>query len=264
MDVHQDLTTAYCAPCDAYFPNASERQNHIQEAANGHPKCPVCYKRFLNKNTLRIHFIKSPHHHYCTSCDKLFESYGGLRVHLEMSSVHRDDSDDEDDYDSDDEDEDESYDSSYSHRYRYHSEHVETNTLPDEPYTFSRYQRHWEDEKASSLYPYGCTDPTIYDIDDLDFEDDHEYDFEDADELGDAPFEFGEEEDEDSEDGSDGEAFSCPMCLSTTPETVCVTTCGHLFCVDCIKSVLHYTGMCPVCDEKEEPQYLRRVFITGE
>ncbi|KAL0567713.1 hypothetical protein V5O48_014285 [Marasmius crinis-equi] len=259
MDVHQDFITAYCPPCDAYFPSASERQKHIQEASNGHPKCPVCYKRFLNKNTLRLHFIKSPHHHFCASCDKLFESYGGLKVHLDMASVHRDDSDDEDD-DSDDEGEDEDEFSGY--RYHHHYDHDDDDPA-DEPYSFSRYNRHWEDEKASSLYPHGCQDPNTYDTSDLDYEEDHEYDFEDADELGDPPFEFGEEDDE-SEDSSDEEAFRCPMCLSSTPEAVCTTTCGHLFCVPCIKAALHYTGMCPVCDEKEEAQYLRRVFLTAE
>ncbi|KAJ6559240.1 hypothetical protein DFH09DRAFT_1316990 [Mycena vulgaris] len=41
----------YCAICDLRRPD--------------HPECDYCKRRYLNKNTLRNHFIYSRHHHYC-------------------------------------------------------------------------------------------------------------------------------------------------------------------------------------------------------
>ncbi|KAG7085425.1 hypothetical protein E1B28_002986 [Marasmius oreades] len=223
-------TTSYCASCDEYFYDHGERRKHFQ-VTESHPRCDLCHKRFLNKNTLRVHYLETAGHHYCVTCDKLFDSAGGLQVHIDYAAVHRDDSDDED------EDEDD-----YKER-----------------------EDNWEDELALEVYPDGYRDPTIYYPDDTSFEDFDDYDFEDEEELGDPPFDFGEElEDEQLEEGvEETDEFQCPMCQKCSPSTVCSTSCGHLFCAPCIKAALHYTGMCPVCDERDDVAELRRVFLTS-
>lgn len=42
------------------------------------------------------HYSLSCNHIYCAVCDKLFKTYAALKVHLEYSIRHSDDSDDDD------------------------------------------------------------------------------------------------------------------------------------------------------------------------
>ena len=44
---------------------------------------------------------------------------------------------------------------------------------------------------------------------------------------------------------------TCGICLDEIPENnTSVTTCGHLFCYDCIKQVLSVKSECPYCRKK--------------
>ncbi|KAF9262310.1 hypothetical protein L218DRAFT_973581 [Marasmius fiardii PR-910] len=226
-------TTSYCASCDEYFYNHRERRKHIQNTTS-HPRCEICHRRFLNKNTLRMHFIQTPGHYYCAICNKIFDTAGGLQVHLDYAAVHRDDSDDDDDEDEDD-------------------------------YSPIHEDDKWEDELALQVYPDGYRDPNVYCFEDTSFEDFDDYDFEDEEELGDPPYEFDVESgDEQLEEGVEEiSEFQCPLCQECSPGVVCSTSCGHLFCVRCIKAALHYTGMCPVCDEEDDVVNLRRIFLTA-
>ncbi|KAG7093318.1 hypothetical protein E1B28_007000 [Marasmius oreades] len=184
-------STSYCASCDEYFYDHGERRKHIQ-ATESHPRCDICHKRFLNQNTLRVHYLETAGHHYCITCDKLFDSAGGLQVHIDYAAVHCNDSDNED------EDEDD-----YKER-----------------------EENWEDELALEVYPNGYQDPNIYYPDDASFEDFDDYDFEDEEDLGDPPFDFGEEWEDNSqlEEGVEEiDGFQCPMCQKCSPNTVCST-----------------------------------------
>ncbi|KAF8208893.1 hypothetical protein K438DRAFT_1573771, partial [Mycena galopus ATCC 62051] len=87
----------YCAPCDLYFSSLAQRAEHIQ-ASPKHPECDYCKRRYLNRNTLRNHYIYSKHHHYCASCEIEFKTPAGLRYHIEHAPVHCADSDDEEEY----------------------------------------------------------------------------------------------------------------------------------------------------------------------
>ncbi|THU81879.1 hypothetical protein K435DRAFT_935432 [Dendrothele bispora CBS 962.96] len=242
---------SYCAICDDYFQDHFTRARHVENSPN-HPKCSLCGCRFLNKNLLRNHKIMAPHHHYCRTCDKDFHSSGGLQVHID--TIHLDDDSDED---MDDED--------YERREREHP-----------------LKEGWEDERALELYPDGNYDDSykediLKDVEERfhNWEFDDEFDFEDPEDLEDGPFEFGREADTEEDDeyfyGWEGDEvvklevtdkFTCPMCLEEDPKTVCTTTCGHLFCAQCIVGALKYTETCPVCDEYGEVCGLRRVYVS--
>jgi hypothetical protein len=46
----------------------------------------------------------------------------------------------------------------------------------------------------------------------------------------------------------DQEAVECPMCMdSLKPDGCMVTSCGHLFCSECIRTCLQNNGQCPTC-----------------
>ncbi|GLB33238.1 putative low-density lipoprotein receptor domain class A [Lyophyllum shimeji] len=86
---------SYCAICDLYFPSVKDRAEHVADSPT-HPRCDTCARRFLNGNILRNHYVYSRFHHYCAACRVSFSTAAGLRMHVEHSAVHGDDSDDDD------------------------------------------------------------------------------------------------------------------------------------------------------------------------
>ncbi|KAF7314226.1 RING-type domain-containing protein [Mycena kentingensis (nom. inval.)] len=215
-------TQTYCAPCDLYFPSLSQRATHIQESL-AHPECTYCKRRFLNKNTLRNHYIYSRFHHYCASCEVEFASSAGLRYHLEHAPVHCDDSDDEQGLDG----------------------------------TTPAYE--WEEEMGQREYPEEQVVVSNGAESDNSWEEFDDYDYEDAEEL--KPTVGDEEnEEEDDDDGVDAD-FICPICCNVS-ESVCCPPCGHLFCSGCIAQSLKTTRACPICLAPSTVSQLRKVFIA--
>lgn len=49
--------------------------------------------------------------------------------------------------------------------------------------------------------------------------------------------------------GHEDDDYVCPICLFK-PCAPLVTKCGHIFCADCMKKLLEYSHVCPVCYEK--------------
>ncbi|KAG6873286.1 hypothetical protein C0995_000721 [Termitomyces sp. Mi166 len=84
----------YCTLCDQYFESFAELLQHIQ-MSDVHPRCQSCDRGFLNKSSRRRHYATSNNHIYCDHCDKHFKTYAALKVHLEHSVRHSDDSDDD-------------------------------------------------------------------------------------------------------------------------------------------------------------------------
>ncbi|KAF8075833.1 putative zinc-finger-containing protein [Lyophyllum atratum] len=225
---------SYCAICDLYFSSVEDRAEHVEDSAD-HPRCDTCKRRFLNGNNLRNHYVYSRYHHYCASCRVSFDTAAGLRMHIEHSSVHGDDSDDEDD-------------------------DLSSPTLAEgEEDEMGRLRYSDEDSDLDS-------ESGEYSDDDSSFEHFDECDFEDEEDLGDKlPYEtvtiVEEEDEEENEDGVSADEFSCPIC-NLPPNTVCSTTCGHLFCTPCIKMVYDIQGACPICDAEGTVEQLRKVYIS--
>ncbi|KAG5652498.1 hypothetical protein H0H81_004810 [Sphagnurus paluster] len=225
-------TESYCALCDMYFPSIKDRAEHVADALN-HPRCHQCVRRFLNGNALRNHFTYSRYHHYCALCDVSFETAAGLRMHIEHSAVHTDDSDDEDDGES-----------STPILVEGQEDYLGALTYPDED----------------------SDDGGEYSDDDDSWENFDECDFEDEEELGDVTYDdvrIREEEGEEEEnvDGIPADKFTCPIC-QLSPNTVCSTSCGHLFCAQCIRLAYDIQNSCPVCDEAGSVEQLRKLYIS--
>ncbi|KAJ7459810.1 putative zinc-finger-containing protein [Mycena latifolia] len=216
----------YCATCDLYFSSLEQRAEHIQNTP-AHPECDYCKRRFLNKNTLRNHFIYSRHHHYCASCEIEFQTPAGLRFHIEHAPVHRDDSDEEDDVEDD----------------------------PSIP------SHEWEEEMGQLKYP--DEPPQSDDDSDDSWEAFDDYDYEDAEELKNpesAAVEINYESD-DEEDEEIVPQFSCPLCHKA-PNSVCCAPCGHIFCSPCITHALKHTHACPICSQTGAVEQLRKIFLA--
>ncbi|KAJ6508863.1 putative zinc-finger-containing protein [Mycena sanguinolenta] len=232
----------YCAICDLYFSSLEQRAEHIQESEM-HPECDYCKRRYLNKNTLRNHYIYSKHHHYCASCQIEFKTPSGLRYHIEHAPVHCDDSDDEEGYNN------------------------EANAEHGKSGHFSLTE--WEDEMGLRIYPDECESGAHSAADDS--EDDSweaydDYDYDDAEDLGSSEEELENDSSEDEEEEGDDDEnvvaqFSCPMC-EDKPNSVACTPCGHLFCSPCITSSLKHTKACPVCSEAGAVEQLRKIFLA--
>ncbi|KAK7047888.1 hypothetical protein VNI00_006216 [Paramarasmius palmivorus] len=192
------------------------------QSSRRHPKCEVCNKRFLNHHILRMHYIRAPHHFYCVTCERHFETLAGFQVHCDRAPIHNDNYD-----------EGESYEGEGK-----------------------------EDEIGLELYPDGLLETRELGRGLQAYETLDAYDLEPAEDLGDPPFEPSEDEEEEFDDSEETtEEFECPMC-EEGDKPVCSTACGHLFCVSCIKSALHYTGQCPICNEPGEVEQLRRIFVS--
>ncbi|KAG6909913.1 hypothetical protein DXG01_014433 [Tephrocybe rancida] len=107
--------------------------------------------------------------------------------------------------------------------------------------------------------------------DDQSWETYDEFDFEDLDGAGDEVPECiahlvkrddeEEEQEEENESGPPATEFACPIC-DLSPNTVCSTLCGHLFCAPCIKLAYDIQGSCPICDEEGNVNQLRKMYIS--
>jgi len=231
----QYSTESYCAICDLYFPTVEHRAEHVADSP-AHPRCDTCARRFLNGNILRNHYVYSRFHHYCASCRVSFETAAGLRMHIEHSAIHGDDSDDEDE--------------------------------DDNPSSIKLVEGQ-EDYLGELAYPDENSDEGYSEDSDSDDSWEHfdECDFEDEEDLGDfVPYDtvnVMEEKDyeDDNADGVSADKFACPIC-ELRPNTVCSTSCGHLFCGPCIRMVYDIQGTCPVCDESGSVKQLRKLYIS--
>ncbi|KAF5345876.1 hypothetical protein D9758_011457 [Tetrapyrgos nigripes] len=224
---------SYCALCDLYFEDDVDRISHINESET-HPKCGLCGERFLNKHMLRNHKVTRPHHFYCIDCDVDFNKASELQEHWEEDPAHRDPSQpivvEDEDGDEDD--------------------YVPNSCPYDKP--------EWKEERLKKLEEaFGvCWEYADF------------YDHEYVSYLEDPPYQFGDDSDTDDweEEEEDDAAckFTCPMCSEEDPQTICTTSCGHLFCASCVVGALKYTHKCPECDEPGEVCELRRVYISDD
>ncbi|KAJ0796562.1 putative Zinc finger, RING-type [Helianthus annuus] len=44
--------------------------------------------------------------------------------------------------------------------------------------------------------------------------------------------------------------YECPICTEPLVEQATATSCGHLFCEDCITAAIHLQTKCPICRRK--------------
>ncbi|KAJ7254413.1 hypothetical protein B0H12DRAFT_1202347 [Mycena haematopus] len=244
----------YCATCDLYFSSLEQRAEHIQESSV-HPECDYCKRRYLNKNTLRNHYIYSKHHHYCASCDVEFQTPSGLRYHIEHAPVHCDDSDDEEEY---------------------HT-HVGSHRGKSGQMTLTE----WEDEMGLSTYPEECESGAHSDDESDDsWEVYDDYDYEDPEDPEDLaprdevfflliwiPLQESGNESEDEEEGADDEGdtvpqFSCPMCQTTLTRWLARRAATFFALRACITGVFKTTHACPVCYEAGTVEQLRKIFLA--
>lgn len=52
----------------------------------------------------------------------------------------------------------------------------------------------------------------------------------------------------------------CPICLDPLKDPS-VTLCGHLYCLECIKSVVKSTKLCPICRTKLTAKSFHRLYL---
>lgn len=55
-------------------------------------------------------------------------------------------------------------------------------------------------------------------------------------------------------------AFTCSVCLNKL-EQASTTTCGHVFCENCIKTAIKAQKKCPTCRKKLGPRSYHRVYL---
>jgi SNF2 family DNA or RNA helicase len=64
---------------------------------------------------------------------------------------------------------------------------------------------------------------------------------------------YGSDHDSESGNESDDDSDSCGICMcEISGEDVGVTKCGHIFCYDCLKTSVHSTSKCPVCNTPQK------------
>lgn len=58
--------------------------------------------------------------------------------------------------------------------------------------------------------------------------------------------------------------MACAICLQDmTSQSLTSTSCGHLFCTECINQALRSSNQCPMCKKTVELNTLRRIYLPA-
>ncbi|KAF5810380.1 putative transcription factor C2H2 family [Helianthus annuus] len=58
--------------------------------------------------------------------------------------------------------------------------------------------------------------------------------------------------------------YECPICTEPLVEQATATSCGHLFCEDCITAAIHLQTKCPICRRKVTSRQINRIYFPLE
>ncbi|KAF7312751.1 C2H2-type domain-containing protein [Mycena indigotica] len=87
-----------CADCFRFFVDKKALEEHYRESSAHNPPdpsdgviqaarwgCRKCHREFKTEQVLHEHYQHSGRHHYCTSCNRLFDHRDALQTHLRSS-----------------------------------------------------------------------------------------------------------------------------------------------------------------------------------